>query len=122
MRKIAVHAIDDVPPFSGKHTIPGIKFRPLAQALGVSAWGMNVLDLAPNCDGHPEHDHRADGQEEMYLVLRGSAKLRCDGEEVSFVAGESVRVGPSSRRQLIAGPEGARILAIGATAEPASAG
>ena len=37
--------------------------------LGVSAFGMQVIKMPPDYDEYPEHDHAADGQEEVYLAL-----------------------------------------------------
>jgi hypothetical protein len=37
--------------------------------LGVSAFGMQVEHFPPNFEHFPEHDHTADGQEEVYTAL-----------------------------------------------------
>ena len=43
-------------------------------SLGLSSFGLQVADIPPNSgDAYPEHDHEYDGQEELYLLLRGSA-------------------------------------------------
>jgi quercetin dioxygenase-like cupin family protein len=84
--------------------------------LGVESFGMQVIDMPPNADRYPEHDHSQDGQEEVYTVLEGAAKLQADGEEHELEPGTFVRVGPKQRRKIVAGPEGTRILAIGGTA------
>lgn len=115
MSDVTIIHTDAIPFYEGPHSIPGIRFRGARAALGVSAWGMNILDLDPGCDGHPEHDHSHDGQEEVYVVLSGSAELHVDGAAHPLVAGSLVRVGPALTRRLIAGPDGARLLAIGAT-------
>ena len=38
-------------------------FKPLRQPLGVTAFGINQLELGANVEG-PEHDHSGDNQEE----------------------------------------------------------
>jgi mannose-6-phosphate isomerase-like protein (cupin superfamily) len=81
--------------------------------LGVRSFGLQVLDLPPGFDGYPEHDHADDGQEEVYVVLAGSAEVTVEGEPVHAGAGSLVRVEPESRRKLVPGPDGVRILAIG---------
>ena len=81
--------------------------------LGVESFGLQVLDLPPGFTGYPEHDHSEDGQEEVYVVLEGSAELEVAGERVAADAGTLVRVEPESRRKLVAGPYGVRVLAIG---------
>lgn len=84
-----------------------------AAELGVESFGLQVLDFPAGFDGYPEHDHAADGQEEVYVVLRGSADFAIDGERVAVGAGEMLRVDPYARRRLDPGPDGVRILAIG---------
>lgn len=112
---ILVTTLDAVSPYSGPHAIPGIAFRPLRSALGVSAWGMNVLDLAPHAQGYPEHDHAADGQEEVYLVLEGEVVLRVGDAEHVLGVGGCARVEPGVRRKLVTRDHAARVLAIGGT-------
>lgn len=81
--------------------------------LGVASFGLQVLDLPAGFADYPEHDHAADGQEEVYVVLRGSADFAIDGERVALGAGGLLRVDASARRRLEPGPDGVRILAIG---------
>ena len=84
--------------------------------LGVRAFGLQVLDLPPGFADYPEHDHAADGQEEVYIVLSGSAQIRVSGVPVEADAGSLVRVDPAARRKVVPGPQGVRILAIGCAA------
>ena len=88
-------------------------FLKLRAALGVRSFGMQIIQLPPGFDGHPEHDHLGTGQEEVYVVLNGSGELEVDGERIRMDRETFVRVGPASRRKLYAGPEGLRILALG---------
>jgi mannose-6-phosphate isomerase-like protein (cupin superfamily) len=81
--------------------------------LGVETFGLQVLDLPPAFDGYPEHDHAADGQEEVYVVVDGSADFEIAGERAHADAGTMVRVDPGARRKLLPGPNGVRVLAIG---------
>ena len=81
--------------------------------LGIRAFGLQVLDLPAGFSDYPEHAHADDGQEEVYVLLRGSAELRIDGERIALGAGQIVRIAPAATRKLLPGPEGARILAIG---------
>ncbi len=85
--------------------------------LGVSSFGLAVIDMAPNEARFPEHDHRGDRQEEVYVVLRGSAEIVLDGGAAreQLDPETMIRVGPLTRRKLLAGPEGVRLLALGAT-------
>jgi hypothetical protein len=112
---VTVKRVEEIEAYAGPRTIPGIRFRPAARTLGVTAWGMNVIDLEPNVTQYPEHDHVKDGQEEVYTALRGSATLHADGETWTLEPGVLARVGPAQRRKIVSGPEGVTVLAIGAT-------
>src|SRR5688500_14901081 len=78
--------------------------------LGVSSFGVQVIELPPNCEHYPEHDHTHDEQEEVYTVLSGRAKLLVAGEEHELEPGTFARVGPGEKRKLVSADEGARIL------------
>jgi uncharacterized cupin superfamily protein len=115
MSDVTIRKIAEIDFYKGPNAVPGIRFHGAARALGVSAWGMNVLDLDPGCAGYPEHDHQGDGQEEVYVVLKGSATLRSGDEAWTVDAGTLIRVGPASKRKFLAGKDGVTLLAIGAT-------
>ncbi len=84
-------------------------------SLGVTAFGMQVEQFPPNFEHHPEHDHSADGQEEVYTVLSGSATLHAGGAEHRLVPGVFARVGAGERRKITTGGEPVQLLAIGGT-------
>lgn len=82
--------------------------------LGITAFGVQVVDLPPSSgDLAPEHDHRHDGQEELYLLLAGSAEVVVPDGTVELGPETFVRLGPSVRRRIRSGTEGARVLMIG---------
>lgn len=87
-------------------------FRPVGEILGISAFGLNELELAPEAEG-PEHDHRRDEQEEVYVVIRGGGKIRVEGTEHELHPGQYVFLPPDAKRQMIAGAEGLAWLGIG---------
>jgi mannose-6-phosphate isomerase-like protein (cupin superfamily) len=94
-------------------SIHGGAVKLAADELGVETFGMQVLDFPAGFAGYPEHDHADDGQEEVYVLLRGSADFEIDGERVPAGPGTMLWVGPRGRRTLVPGPDGVRILAIG---------
>jgi uncharacterized cupin superfamily protein len=81
--------------------------------LGVSSFGLQVIQLPPNFTHYPEHSHAHDEQEEVYTVLGGTATLQIGDEEHVLEPGVFARVGPGEKRKFITGEEGVRILAIG---------
>lgn len=89
-------------------------FKRLRAALGVNAFGLQVVDLPANATAYPEHDHSGDGQEEVYVALAGSGAIEIDGERVPFDGETVVRVGPTARRKLLPGEDGLRVLVVGA--------
>jgi mannose-6-phosphate isomerase-like protein (cupin superfamily) len=101
--------------YKGPNAVPGIRFHSTGRQLGVTAWGMNVLEIDAGCTGYPEHDHLKDGQEEVYVVLRGSATVHAGGEPRTVEPGTFIRVGPGEKRKFLPGPEGVVLLALGAT-------
>ncbi|MEO0601276.1 MAG: cupin domain-containing protein [Myxococcota bacterium] len=115
MSQLVVHSVSAIAAHEGPHTIPGIRFRPARAALGVTAWGMNVIELDPHCEGYPEHDHNFDGQEEVYVVLAGRAALHAGEQILAMATGDLVRVPPEVTRKFVTAEEGVCLLAIGAT-------
>lgn len=83
--------------------------------LGVASFGMQVIDLPPNYSDYPEHDHAADGQEEVYSAMRGSGEIDVEGQRIPLTPDVLVRVGPETKRKIYAGPDGLRMLALGGT-------
>jgi mannose-6-phosphate isomerase-like protein (cupin superfamily) len=88
-------------------------FKRARAELGVESFGMQVLDMPPNLEAYPEHDHAESGQEEVFAVMRGSGDLEVDGERIHIDPDTLVRVGPNARRKFWPGEEGLRVLALG---------
>jgi mannose-6-phosphate isomerase-like protein (cupin superfamily) len=90
-------------------------FRRARAELDVSSFGLQVLDLPPNLDAYPEHDHAEDGQEEVYFVMRGGGEIEIEGERIPLDPETVVSVKSGTRRKLWPGPDGIRVVAIGGT-------
>lgn len=93
----------------------GGAFRKAGAELEVRSFGMNVIELPPGAGEHyPDHTHDHDGQEEVYVALRGSGRIVIDGSvEVPLDGEHFVRVGADSKRKVFAGPDGLRLLVLG---------
>jgi mannose-6-phosphate isomerase-like protein (cupin superfamily) len=92
---------------------PGGMVRKARRALRPRAFGFNYFTFPPNQEGR-EHDHAESGQEEVYFVVRGSGRMRIDGEELELKAGRFVRVDPAATRLPISGPDGLEYFVVGA--------
>lgn len=88
-------------------------FKRARAELGVRSFGMQVMDLPPNLRQYPEHDHAADGQEEVFVALRGAGEIEIDGQRYPLDPETIVRVGPEATRKIWPGEEGLRVLALG---------
>jgi quercetin dioxygenase-like cupin family protein len=88
-------------------------FKGLTRGLGVQAFSINQIELPPGGSG-PEHAHSEDGEEEVYVPIRGRGTIRVDGEDVELRPGLLVFVTPESTRQLRASDEGLAFVAVGA--------
>ena len=81
--------------------------------LGVSAFGMQVIQMPPDYGEYPEHDHAETGQEEVYAVLSGSGWMDIDGERIEMEPETLIRVAAETKRKVHSGPQGIRMLVIG---------
>jgi mannose-6-phosphate isomerase-like protein (cupin superfamily) len=57
--------------------------------------------------------HRHREQEELYLVVAGSGRLKLDDEIVEVAAWDAVRVAPHVTRAFEAGPDGLDVVCVG---------
>jgi mannose-6-phosphate isomerase-like protein (cupin superfamily) len=88
-------------------------FKRARAELGVSSFGMQVIDMPPNFPDYPEHDHAEDGQEEVFMAIRGGGEIEIGGERFPLDPDHMVRVGPGTKRKVWPGPEGIRMVIIG---------
>lgn len=88
-------------------------FKRARAELGVESFGMQIIDMPPNYENYPEHDHAQDGQEEVYVTLKGDGQIEIDGERFAIDPENVVRVGPGIKRKLLPGAGGIRVLVIG---------
>jgi len=89
------------------------------KSLGVSAFGMNLVEIEP--DGRiPDHDETERDQEEVFIVLEGSAVIVIDGEEHPAPPGTFARLDSRPSRTVVnRGEQPARVLIVSA---PTSSG
>jgi quercetin dioxygenase-like cupin family protein len=90
---------------------PAVEARFGRTALGAAETGLSYQRLAPKARYPFAHRH-AD-QEEIYVVLSGSGRVKLDDDVVDVRAWDAIRVAPTTVRCFEAGPEGIEFLAFG---------
>ena len=91
-----VHA-DDVDDHYEGTDVPG-EFRPLSDALGTEQVAVTLIRVPPHSDFEQGTGHYHEGQEELYLVTRGTLTMRF-GDDIRKVGpGAIVRVAPRTQR------------------------
>jgi quercetin dioxygenase-like cupin family protein len=91
--------------------LEGLEGRFSRKDLGSRDLGVSHWRYAPNLRNPMSHSHRE--QEEAYVVVTGSGRVRLDGEVRDIRQWDVVRVGPGVIRAFEAGPEGLELIAIG---------
>ncbi|MDX6470514.1 MAG: hypothetical protein QOF75_2317 [Gaiellaceae bacterium] len=74
--------------------------------------GVSYFRYGPGFRSPIGHSHRE--QEEAYVVIAGSGRMRLDGEVVELAQWDVVRVAPPVVRGFEGGPDGLELIAIGA--------
>jgi mannose-6-phosphate isomerase-like protein (cupin superfamily) len=91
---------------------PDLEFRLATKALELEQSGLGYQRIPPNYRFPYGHTHEK--QEEVYVVVGGSGRMKLDDEVVELAQWDAVRVAPGTWRGYEAGPEGLEILVIGA--------
>jgi mannose-6-phosphate isomerase-like protein (cupin superfamily) len=91
---------------------PDLEFRAATKALALEASGLAYQRVPPAYRFPYGHTHKT--QEEVYVVVGGSGRMKVDDEIVELRQWDAVRVPPGSWRGYEAGPEGLKLLVIGA--------
>ena len=102
--------IDDMAPKYGMGD--GIEAHFGREPLGLQNSGMSYFKLGPDYKLPFGHSHSE--QEEIYLVVSGTARLKLDDEEIELGPLDAVRIPVSVTRGMAAGPDGAEIVVFGA--------
>jgi len=87
------------------------RFIPVREALGIHSFGINAIKQGDDGTLINEHDESG-GQEEVYVVLDGTATFEIDGETVEAPAGTFLSVQPEATRKATGD---ATVLALGGT-------
>ncbi|HEX8121349.1 MAG TPA: cupin domain-containing protein [Solirubrobacteraceae bacterium] len=103
----------DVENMAPKFGMPeGMESRFARTPLHMTAGGLSYFRLPPGV--RVPFGHRHGEQEEVYVVVEGSARMKIEDEVVELARFDAVRVPGPVTRGMEGGPEGAIILAFGA--------
>jgi mannose-6-phosphate isomerase-like protein (cupin superfamily) len=91
---------------------PNLEFRVPGEELDAENSAVSYLRVAPNFRLPFGHKHKE--QEEVYVLLSGSARLKLDDEVLELAPWDVVRIPKETVRNVEGGPKGAELLLIGA--------
>ena len=81
--------------------------------------GISLMTLDP--DFRMPFGHKHPGQEEVYVVVRGSGRIKVEDDIVELAEWDAIRIGKDTMRNIEAGPDGIEFLAFGAGDDPRDA-
>src|SRR5437667_6569591 len=88
-------------------------------ALDGKTLGLSLMKLDPGFRIPFGHKHA--GQEEVYVVVRGSGRIKVEDEIVEVAEWDAIRFEKDTMRNVEAGPDGIEYLAFGAGEDPLDA-
>lgn len=91
---------------------PSLETRFARRPLGLERSGVTYFRMAPGF--REPFGHRHARQEEVYVVITGSVRVKLDDEIVELQAWDAIRIAPPTMRCREAGPNGAEMLLVGA--------
>jgi quercetin dioxygenase-like cupin family protein len=102
--------LKDVEDSAGERA-PGLEGRFARKHLDSQHLGVSYFRYAPGLRSPMAHSHRE--QEEAYVVIGGSGRIRLDDEVHELKQWDVVRVSPEVVRAFEAGDDGLEVIAVG---------
>ena len=91
---------------------PDLEYRVATKPLDAHESAISYLRVAPNF--RMPFGHKHERQEEIYVLVGGSARVKLDDEVVELKQWDTVRIPNDTVRNLEAGSDGAELILIGA--------
>ena len=107
-----VNLKEDVQDMAPRFGMDGIESRFARTNLELRNSGLSYFRLDPDFRAPFGHTHSE--QEEVYVIVSGSARLAVGDEIIDLRQWDAVRVAPGVWRGLEAGSEGVELIAVGA--------
>lgn len=108
--------VEDAAPKFGMS--PDVEAHFATTAMGANRLGISYQRLAP--DARMPFGHKHAEQEEIYVVVDGSGRVKLDDEIRDVAQWDAVRVGPETVRCFEAGADGLALIVVGAPFEGAN--
>src|SRR6476659_4824541 len=89
---------------------PNLEMRMARVPLELEHSGLSYLRIAPNFRMPFGHTHKQ--QEEVYVLVDGSARMRIEDDTIDLKQWDAVRLHKDAMRAVEGGPDGALFLAI----------
>jgi uncharacterized cupin superfamily protein len=102
--------VEDSAPKFGMGDVLEARFA--REELGLERSGVSYQRLRP--DSRLPFGHKHSEQEELYVVVAGSGRIKLDDEIVDLRQWDAVRIAPGTMRCLEAGSEGLEVVEFGA--------
>lgn len=102
--------VEDMAPRFGY--APDLESRFAREPLGLERSGLGLYRIAPGYRLPFGHLHTE--QEEVYVVVSGSVRMKVGDDVVELGRWDALRVAPGEWRAFEGGPDGAELLAFGA--------
>lgn len=107
--KVNLREIDDA---AAAHGVEHMEARFAREELGCTAGAVSLQRLHPNT--RAPWGHRHERQEELYVILSGTGRMKLDDDIVEVGPLDAIRVAAGTMRAVEAGPDGLELLAYGA--------
>ena len=111
MSDFTIANLKEIDDSAGEHA-PKLEAHFARRHLDSEHLGVSYFRYGPGFRSPMGHSHRE--QEEVYIVIGGSGRIKLNDEIVELRQWDAVRIGPGGTRQLEAGPDGLEYLAFGA--------
>jgi quercetin dioxygenase-like cupin family protein len=109
VKRVHLDELESLPALDGELT-----WKPVRHALGIDAFGINAYH--GEAEGDLVVEEHSDPHQELYIVVRGRARFRSNGDEFEAPAGTFVLFEPREARVAHAAEPGTTVVAVGAEA------
>ena len=102
--------VDDSAPKFGFEELQEARFA--TKDLDAEDTGVSLMRVKPGKRQGFAHKH--DDADEVYVVMRGSGRVKLDDDILELTELDAIRVSPGVIRQFEGGPDGLELIAVGA--------